>query len=90
MLLQIETEEYTLSGPEADAIKPLTLYAQINHKRDRDTGEVQLDAATLNIREVESIKADPFGAARVDIYEEVKCGQLSLRPVMQTNLDAVL
>jgi len=25
--------------------------------------------------------ADPFGAAKVDIYEDVKCGQLSLRPL---------
>lgn len=56
MLLQINTEEYKLSGNEGDAIEPLTLYAQINHKRDKDTGEVELDASTLNIREIESIK----------------------------------
>lgn len=54
MLLQIETEEYSLVG--GDAIEPLTLYAQINHKRDKETGEVELEAATLNIREIESIK----------------------------------
>jgi len=81
MLLQIETEEYSLVG--GDAIEPLTLYAQINHKRDKETGEVELEAATLNIREIESIKADPFGAAKVDIFEEVKCGQVSLRPLSQ-------
>lgn len=56
MLLQIDTEEYTLPGDDGDAIKPLTLYAQINHKRDKDTGEVELDAAALNIREIETIK----------------------------------
>lgn len=56
MLLQINTEEYKLPGDEGDAITPLTLYAQINHKRDKDTGEVELDAATLNIREIEQIK----------------------------------
>ena len=30
------------------------------------------------------VLADPFGAAKVDIYEEVKCGQLSLRPLDAT------
>ena len=65
MLLQLETEEYALPGEEENAIKPLTLYAQINHKRDKETGEVELEAATLNLREIESIKADPFGAAKV-------------------------
>ncbi len=65
MLLQLETEEYALPGPENDAITPLTLYAQINHKRDKKTGEVELDAASLNLREVESINADPFGVAKV-------------------------
>lgn len=94
MLLQIETEEYILptnnnNGSDEleetnkkDAIVPLTLYAQINHIRDKDSGEVTLQAATLNIREIESIKADPFGAARVDIFEDVKVGQLSLRPLL--------
>jgi len=81
MLLQIETEEYALPGDEGDAIEPLKLYAQINHKRDKDTGQVELDAANLNIREIETIKADPFGAAKIDLYEEVKCGQMTLRPL---------
>jgi len=84
MLFQLQTEEYALPGEGKDAIMPLTLYAQINHKRDKDSGNVELDAAALNIREIESIKADPFGAAKVDIYEEVKCGQLSLRPLDAT------
>jgi len=65
MLLQLETEEYALPGAEDNAIKPLTLYAQINHKRDKSTGEVELDAATLNLREVETINADPLGVAKV-------------------------
>ena len=25
--------------------------------------------------------ADPFGAAKIDLYEEVKCGQMTLRPL---------
>ena len=88
MLLSIETEEYPLpNNEENDSIQPLTLYAQINHKRDRDTGNVELEASTLNIREMESIKADPFGAARVDIFEDVKVGQLSLRALEEKELN---
>jgi hypothetical protein len=34
--------------------------------------------------------ADPFGAAKIDIYEEVKCGQLSLRLLEESNASAVL
>lgn len=82
MLLQIETEEYELPLSDNNAIVPLTLYAQVNHKRDKDTGNVELSAATLNLREVEAINADPFGVAKVDIFEEVKVGQLSLRPLL--------
>jgi len=92
MLLQLETEEYNLpnydSEKEDDAIKPMTLYAQINHKRDKKTGEVELDAATLNLREIESINADPFGVAKVDIFEEVQVGQLSLRPLVGESASA--
>lgn len=67
LLLQLETEEYKLPGKEDNAIVPLTLYAQINHKRDKSTGEVELDAATLNLREIETINADPFGASKVRV-----------------------
>ena len=65
MLLQLETEEYKLPGTDENSITPLNLYAQINHKRNKDTGEVELDAATLNLRQVETINADPFGVAKV-------------------------
>jgi hypothetical protein len=65
MLLQLETEEYKLPGTDENSITPLNLYAQINHKREKDTGEVELEAATLNLREVETINADPFGVAKV-------------------------
>ncbi len=65
LLLQLETEEYQLPGSDGNSIKPLTLYAQINHKRDKETGEVELSAATLNLREIETINADPFGASKV-------------------------
>lgn len=57
LLLQIDTEEYVIPGSnDGDAIQPLKLYTQINHKRDKKTGQVELDAAPLNIREFESVK----------------------------------
>ena len=70
--------ESVLSG---DAIKPLKLYAQLTHKRDRDTGCVELGGAPLNVREVETVKADPFGAAKVDIYDEIDVGRLNVTPL---------
>merc|ERR1712192_40664 len=85
LLLQIQTQEYLLAGEEKDVICPLTLYAQIRHKRNKETGEVELEAASLNVREIETIKADILGVAKVDVYEEIKCGQLSLRP-LETNI----
>lgn len=36
------------------------------------------------------LPADPFGAAKLDIYEEVQCGQVSLRLVADSNKSAVL
>jgi len=81
LLLQMETREMPLPGSDGDAIKPLKLYAQITHKRDRDTGTVELGGASLNVREVETIKADPFGAASVELYDEVDVGRLSIQPL---------
>lgn len=80
MLLQLETKAIQLPGEDNDTIAPLNLYAQIFHTRDKEMGVV-LKASVLNIREIESIKADPFGAARVEIYEEKSVGQLSIQPV---------
>jgi len=78
LLLQFEVEEMTLPGEEKDTIKPFTLFAQINHKRG-DDGEVLLSSVTdLTIREKETIKADPFGAAKLDLYENVVIGKLQL------------
>ena len=81
LLLQMETKEIPLPGSDGDAIKPLKLYAQLTHKRDRDTGNVELGGAPLNVREVETIKADPFGAAKVDIYDEIDVGRLNVSPL---------
>jgi hypothetical protein len=78
LLLQFEVEEMALPGEEKDTIKPFTLFAQINHKRG-DDGEVILSSVTdLTIREKETIKADPFGAAKLDLFENVVVGKLQL------------
>ena len=80
LLLKIETEAIPLED-EDDQIKPLQLFAQINHRRDAERG-VLLEATDLKIRQVETIKADPFGAAKVDVYEEVSVGTLSVQPAV--------
>ena len=80
MLLQFDVEKIPLPGEEQDAIKPFRLFAKINHKRE-DNGEVKLSSVTdVTIREKETFKADPFGAAKVDLYEDVVVGKLQLQP----------
>jgi len=78
MLLQLESEEIELPGEEKDTIQPLKLYAQINHSRDEELGVV-LKTTILNVRELETMKADPFGAATVEVYEEKGIGQISFQ-----------
>eukprot|EP00977_Amphora_coffeiformis_P008877 scaffold2003_cov157-Amphora_coffeaeformis.AAC.11 len=81
LLLKLATDAIPLEGDEDDVIKPLQLFAQINHRRDSELGVV-LDASDLKVRQVETIKADPFGAAKVDLYEEVTVGTLSVQPIV--------
>jgi hypothetical protein len=84
LLLQVKTDLIPLStseNEEADRILPLELYAQINHRRD-DIKGVILEASDLKVRQMESIKADPFGAAKVDIFEEVSIGTISVQPML--------
>ena len=80
-LLQLETERVPLPGDEEDSIKPLQLFCQIIHQRDQDVGVI-LKGGDLKIREKETIKADPFGAATVDIYDEKNIGTLSIEPLI--------
>ncbi|VEU37293.1 unnamed protein product [Pseudo-nitzschia multistriata] len=78
LLLQFEVEEMALPGEEKDSIKPFKLFAQINHKRE--DGEVILASVTdLTVREKETYKADPFGAAKIDLFENVVVGKLQLQ-----------
>lgn len=81
MLLQMETKELELSsgeGEEKDSIPPLKLYAQINHIRDSDTGNVELKTADVNIRFLEQVQ---LPGATVDLYENEKVGQVSFQPL---------
>lgn len=80
LLLQLETESVPLAGEDGDTIKPLKLFAQISHKRDKDVG-VLLSGAELKVRVVETMKADPFGAATVDVYYEDNVGQIRIEAI---------
>ena len=84
LLLQLETKAIPLPGGsddfERDAIKPLQLYAQLNHKRDSELGVI-LTGSDLKVRQMETVDADMFGVSKVDLYEEVNIGTLSVQPV---------
>ena len=101
MLLQLETERIPLSTAgraneeetvdTADFIPPLQLYAQINHQRDNNIGVVlaggsQQGTVELKVRLMETVAADVFGAAKVDIYDEVSVGSLSVQPLIGKSL----
>ena len=88
LLLQVETETIPVPGgtveegdddEKRDVIKPLQLYAQLNHKRDSEEGVV-LTASDLKVRQMETVDADLFGVGKVDLYEEVNIGTLSVQP----------
>jgi hypothetical protein len=79
-LLSLQTNEVRLPGNDGvDSIAPMTLYCQVPHQRNDKEGAV-LRSGPVNLREMETIKADPFGGATVDIYEEVGIGQISFQP----------
>ena len=98
MLLQLETNRIPLPGignanndssndnerGDGDAIKPIKLFAQLSHKREKDVGVI-LEGGDLNVRQIETIKADPFGAATVDVYEEVSVGKINIQPIMASS-----
>ncbi|KAI2513003.1 hypothetical protein MHU86_1294 [Fragilaria crotonensis] len=78
LLLNIETSRVPLLADDGDFIKPLQLFAQITHSRDTKEGVV-LSSAELKVRDILTVKADPFGAATVDLYEEVLVGKLNIQ-----------
>jgi len=81
LLLNLDIESLQLPGME-QPIGPLKLYAKIPHKREKETGNVLLSAAPLNFRESLQIKADPLGAATVNINEDLEIGQINLQPIV--------
>jgi hypothetical protein len=97
LILQFETTRVPLpgragddesSGPSSsaagasptDAIRPLKLFAQIRHRRDKAAGVV-LEGGQLSVRNVETVNVDPFGAAKVEIYDDLDVGAISIRPL---------
>jgi len=84
LLLQLQTDAIPVAGTEDDKIMPLQLYAQINHKRDEEEGVI-LEASDLKVRQTETIKADPFGAATVDLVEDVNIGTISVQPMTRSS-----
>lgn len=82
LLLRLETDAIPLENSDnVDMIKPLQLFAQIDHRRDAESGVV-LYATDLKVRQMETVKADIFGVADVDVYEEVNVGTLSIQPAV--------
>lgn len=73
----METSEIQLV--DDDSIPPLQLYAQINHKRD-DSGVVLEGSYSLKTRRSERYPVDIFGAASVDLFEDVDVGTIRIEP----------
>jgi hypothetical protein len=84
LLLQLETDIIPLAGEDEDSILPLKLFAQLTHQREKEVGVILSSGNDLKVRVMETMKADPFGAATVEIYEEVSVGNLQVQP-MQTS-----
>jgi len=93
LLLQMEFDAIALATPSSnedgedgdseeagDSILPFQLYVQMNHQREKEVGVI-LQGGEVKIREMETMKADPFGAATVEIYDEVTVGKLSVEAV---------
>jgi hypothetical protein len=92
LLLQITTEPILLlQPPPKDAeqgqdhnttIPPLQLFCQINHRRDKEQGVLLQGTSDLNIRQFETVQADPFGAATANIYQDIVVGTISIQPCL--------
>jgi len=76
LLLQLDTDMVQLPGEDGDFIAPISLHAMIYHERNKESGVVLKSPTTLTTRIYETMKADPFGGATIDLYEEAKVGQL--------------
>jgi hypothetical protein len=81
LLLQITTEPIPLQ--EHDTIPPLQLFCQINHRRDKEQGVILQGTSDLNVRQVETVQADPFGAATANLYQDIVVGTISIQPSLR-------
>lgn len=75
------TSSSTIIEKTKDVIKPLKLYAQMKHRRDSELGAIFDTVAELKVRQSETLNADPFGISKVDVYEEISVGTLSIQRV---------
>jgi hypothetical protein len=93
LLLQITTEPILLlqpppkdaeqgQDPNDTTIPPLQLFCQINHRRDKEQGVLLQGTSDLSIRQMETVQADPFGAATANIYQDVVVGTISIQPCL--------
>eukprot|EP00980_Cylindrotheca_fusiformis_P029418 scaffold23471_cov141-Cylindrotheca_fusiformis.AAC.15 len=68
LLLQLETGPIALAGDDGDAIKPLKLFCQLIHKREKKVGVI-LKGSDLKVREMETVKAVSFVVVRTQQEE---------------------
>jgi hypothetical protein len=71
LLLQVEFYQIQLPGEEDDSIQ--SLYSNQSQTRQRRCHSC-----------IGTINADPFGAATVDVFEEVSVGKLQLQPIAKS------
>jgi hypothetical protein len=79
LLLTLQTNDIPLPNNNGtDFVPAMQLYAQINHRREE--GKVILEGNDLCWRQMETVRADPLGAATVDLYDNVVVGTIALQP----------
>lgn len=81
LLLTLQTDDiplYNNNNNNTDFLPALQLYAQINHRRE--DSQVILEGKELCWRQMETVRADPLGAATVDLYDNVVVGTIALQP----------
>ena len=85
-MIPIETTAPEMNDDSIIILPSLRLYVQLNHQRNRDTGDVSLQALgndtnnyNIMIRQIETISADPLKMSKVDIYEEICVGTMSIQ-----------
>jgi hypothetical protein len=86
-LLDSQQGDSTDQDPSDNQIAPMQLYAQLNHGRDKERGVLLGESSKLaamatfplQMRIKETVRADPFGGATVDLYNERVVGTISIQ-----------